>query len=268
MLHSSSNIKKETWDSEIAPSPSTFSCSTMSTVQFPVSLPSAETKWMTLHRDGPLFILHLHNKDNRFTTDFVKSINTGLDIVEHAFLDSEDPVDMALITVGNDKIYSNGLDLMHAVSYTPFMNHYLGLLKRMLTFPIPTVAAINGHAFAGGCMLALSHDYRVMRSDRGFICMNEVDLPSPLSPGMTALIRCKTTPNTFRNMILQGHRFSAEQALAEHLVDEIAPQNEVLDKAKALALKWAPKAKSGIVYRQLKEEVLKITARKRYLVAG
>jgi enoyl-CoA hydratase/carnithine racemase len=51
---------------------------------------------------------------------------------------------MALVTVGNDRIFSNGLDLMHAVSYPPFMEHYLTLLRRLLTFCIPTVAAING----------------------------------------------------------------------------------------------------------------------------
>lgn len=94
-----------------------------------------------------------------------------------------------------------------------------------------------------------------MRNDRGYMCMNEVDLPSPLAPGMAALLRGKTTPKTFRDMVLQGHRFTAQQALDQELVDIICPGTEVLDKAKELALKWAPKAKSGIVYKQLKDEV-------------
>lgn len=81
-------------------------------------------------------------------------------------------------------------------------------------------------------------------------------MPSPLAPGMAGLLRYKMTPKTFRDMVLQGHRFTAKEALENDLVDEIAPEKEVLDKAKALALKWAPKAKSGIVYRQLKEEVM------------
>lgn len=94
-----------------------------------------------------------------------------------------------------------------------------------------------------------------MRSDRGYLCMNEVDLPSPLAPGMAAILRYQLTPVTFRNMVLQGHRFTAQEALDQGIVDEIAPEKEVFDKAKALALKWAPKAKAGICYRQLKEEV-------------
>ncbi|KAI8140774.1 ClpP/crotonase-like domain-containing protein [Fennellomyces sp. T-0311] len=227
----------------------------MSQVSFPLALPSASNHQMTLHREGPLFILHLHHKDNRFTTEFCKTILHALQVIEDIFLACEDPVDMALITTGQGKIYSNGLDLMHAVSYPPFMESYLTLLRRMLTFCIPTVAALNGHAFAGGCMLALAHDYRVMRSDRGFICMNEVDLPSPLAPGMAGLLRYKMTPQTYRNCVLQGHRFTATEALENQLVDIIAPEKEVLDKAKELALKWAPKAKSGIVYKQLKEEM-------------
>ncbi|KAI8636945.1 ClpP/crotonase-like domain-containing protein [Parasitella parasitica] len=222
---------------------------------FPVALPSNERHFMTLSKEGPLFILHLHEKDNRFNTEFCQSILKALQIVEDAFLSSEDPVDMALVTLGNDKIYSNGLDLMHALSYTPFMDIYLSVLRRLVTFCIPTVAAINGHAFAGGCMLALAHDYRVMRSDRGYLCMNEVDLPSPLTPGMAGLLRYKMNPKTYRDMVLQGHRFTAQEALDQELVDIICPENQVFDKAKELALKWAPKAKSGIVYKQLKDEM-------------
>lgn len=100
-----------------------------------------------------------------------------------------------------------------------------------------------------------SLDYRVMRSDRGYVCMNEVDLPSPISQGMAALLREKMGSKTYRDMMLQGHRFTAQQALDAEIVDIICPGNEVLDKSKELALKWAPKAKSGIVYAQLKDEV-------------
>ncbi|KAI8985803.1 ClpP/crotonase-like domain-containing protein [Pilobolus umbonatus] len=223
--------------------------------QFPIALPSQDNHQMTLHREGPLFILHLHNEDNRFTTEFCTSILKALQIVEDLAIGLYDLDGMALVTVGNDKIYSNGLDLAHAISYRPFMDVFNLVLKRVLTFCIPTVAALNGHAFAGGCMLALAHDYRVMRSDRGYICMNEVDLPSALAPGMAALVREKTSPKTYRDMILQGHRYNAQQALDNELVDLICPHDQVLPKAKELALKWAPKAIAGVVYQQLKNEM-------------
>lgn len=87
---------------------------------------------------------------------------------------------------------------------------------------------------------------------------NEVDLPAPLAPGMAGLLRSKMTPLTFRGTVIQGRRFTAKEALERDLVDKICPEKEVLTKAKEVTLKWAPKAKAGIVYKQLKEEVQRI----------
>ncbi|KAI9249163.1 ClpP/crotonase-like domain-containing protein [Phascolomyces articulosus] len=230
-------------------------------VALPLALPSTEKHYMTLSREGPLFILHLHNKDNRFTTEVCKAIIHALQVVEDTFLAQKEPTEMALITVGDGKFFSNGLDVAHAREYIPFMDSYLTMLKKLLTFTIPTVAALNGHAFAGGCMLALAHDYRVMRTERGFMCMNEIDIKAPLHPGMNALLRYKTTPKTLRALVLQGYRFNSDEALAADLVDEICPEKELMATAKKLALKWAPKAKAGIVYRQLKEELSTDTIR-------
>lgn len=70
---------------------------------------------------------------------------TALQIVEDISLATDEPEDMALVTYAEGKIYSNGLDLMHAVGYPPFMENFLLMLRRMLTFCIPTVAALNGY---------------------------------------------------------------------------------------------------------------------------
>ncbi|KAI7872010.1 ClpP/crotonase-like domain-containing protein [Spinellus fusiger] len=225
--------------------------------QFPFVLPSPEQPEMTVSREGPLFLLHLHCKDNRFTTSFCKSLLKVLEVIEEVSLKEDAP--MALVTTGQANIYSNGLDFEHAVSHKPFMDQYLLVLKRMLTFCMPTVAAINGHAFAGGFMFALAHDYRVMRSDRGFVCMNEVDMPSPLSAGMSSLLRCKLSPTTYRDMVLQGHRFTAKECIEQKIVDKACPQDKVLEEAKALALHWSPKGKAGFVYKQLKDEMYRET---------
>nr|CAG8514153.1 7153_t:CDS:2 [Entrophospora candida] len=221
---------------------------------FPKSYPESSSgkPLMTLDREGPLFILTMKNGENRITTTFVQAFFSALDDIER-IREQEDKQPAALITTGEEKFYSNGLDLEHALS-TPgfFDNYYLKLLTRMLTFTIPTVAAINGHAFAGGCMLALAHDYRVMRNDRGYMCM-VVDIPSPLHLGMAAIVRIKMTPKTYRDCILQAHKFSAQECLDQQLVDLIAPQKEVLPKAKELALKWSPKARAGAIYGSIKE---------------
>jgi enoyl-CoA hydratase/carnithine racemase len=98
-----------------------------------------------------------------------------------------------LVTVGLGKFYSNGLDLnWMAANKSQSAANLLEAHKifaRLLNLPVPTIAAINGHAYAAGMMLALSHDFRVMRDDRGFLCLPEVDLHMPFTPGMNAVIR-------------------------------------------------------------------------------
>jgi Delta3-Delta2-enoyl-CoA isomerase len=116
------------------------------------------------------------------------ALHGALDTVEAA----TDAV--ALVTVGEGKFYGNGLDLdwvlsAGAVGGAFVRRDFVALLVRMLTFPVPTVAALNGHTFAGACLFAMAHDYRLMRADRGFLCMNEIDLPAALSPPMAALLR-------------------------------------------------------------------------------
>lgn len=111
---------------------------------FPLYIPSKENYLMTLSQEGPLFILHMHNKSNRLTAEFCSAVLEALLIVENIFLASEDPVGMALVTIGSDKIYSDGLDLKHVLSTPNSLDAFQDMLKRMVKFCIPTVAAING----------------------------------------------------------------------------------------------------------------------------
>jgi len=120
-----------------------------------------------LKKEGDVFILTMRSGENRFNRTFVDAMNEALDSVEK----STGPA--ALVTIGGEeKFYSNGLDLTWLAgdgqSEAPrFIQAVLKLLGRIMAFPMPTAAAINGHAFAAGAMLALAHDFRVMRSDRG-----------------------------------------------------------------------------------------------------
>ncbi len=77
----------------------------------------------------------------------------------------------------------------------PFVGRVHELLARVLGMGVPSVAALQGHTFAAGAMLALAHDQRVMREDRGFLCLPEVDIRIPFTPGMAALSRrgCRRT---------------------------------------------------------------------------
>ena len=96
------------------------------------------------------------------------------------------------------------------------------LLARVLTLPVPTVAAVNGHAFGAGSMLAMAHDYRVMREDRGYFCFPEVDINIPFTSGMNALITSKLTPRAAFDAMASGRRHSGADAAAVGLVDGTA----------------------------------------------
>lgn len=126
-----------------------------------------------------------------------------MDIVE-----SQYPPGVLITTSGIQKFYSNGLDLEHA-SYTPgFWNDSLyKLWRRLLTYPMPTIALLNGHSFAGALMLAMMHDYRIMNPHRGYLCLNELELGVPLRPPMSSVFRQKVSPQTYRKLVLEAARF-------------------------------------------------------------
>lgn len=124
---------------------------------------------------------------------------------------------------------------------------------------MPTIALINGHAFAGGFMTAMMHDYRFMNPHHGFLCLNELDFGAPLQPPMASIFRQKLpNPNTYRTMILESKRFTALEALKEGIVDGLGALDELLSFVEETKL--AKKGHSGI-YGILKEEMWGETVR-------
>src|SRR4051794_25049164 len=127
----------------------------------------------TLDRHGDVFVLDLGDGENMIEPEMVTEVNRLVDEVERS------PEPRALVTCGRGKCYSTGLDLgwmaAHQDGIQSLATSMHELFARLLELPVPTVAALNGHAFAGGAMLALAHDYRVMREDRGYFCLPEID---------------------------------------------------------------------------------------------
>jgi Delta3-Delta2-enoyl-CoA isomerase len=214
-----------------------------------------------LTRNGPVFVLTMNADENRFNRGFVDALNGALDEVEK----SNGPA--ALVTTGGtEKFYSNGLDLAWMGSDDGrnegprFVQDVIGLFGRLLAFPIPSVAAVNGHAFAAGAMLALAHDFRVMRTDRGFFCLPEVDINIPLAPGMTALIEAKLAPKVVVESVLTGARFGGPQALERGIVDAAVPGPDVVPQAiaRATALAVKDRATYGALKRGLYARALPV----------
>ncbi len=189
-----------------------------------------------LSREGPVFVLRMNRADNRIHPEFVAAMNAALDEVEA----HEGP--SALVSTGEGKFYSNGLDVeklagLGGGGVRAFLADLDRLFARLLCFPCVTVAAINGHAFAAGGMLALAHDFRVMRADRGFFCLPEVDMAmkQPLEPGMYAVIGAKLSPRAFHQALITGRRYGGEACVTWGIVDEAAPEVELHSRAVELA---------------------------------
>ncbi len=182
-----------------------------------------------LHYQDKIAVLTLGEDENRFSPEWLDTVEAHLDTITR---DAH-----GLVTIGSAKFYSNGLDLDWLMSHGDRTEWYVSrvqeLFARILTFPLPTIAAVNGHAFGAGAMLAIAHDYRVMRADRGYYCFPEVDINIPFTPGMAALIQAKICPQAATTAMTTGHRYGAAEALAAGLVDATAPESELLTTALA-----------------------------------
>lgn len=122
---------------------------------------------------------------------------------------------------------------------------------------MPTLALLNGHAFAAGLMTAMMHDYRIMNPHRGYLCLNELDFGAPLKPPMASIFRQKlTSPGTYRTLVLEAKRINALEALEEGIVDGLGDTDEAILFAKEMGL--LNKAKSD-VYGRLKGEMWRET---------
>lgn len=191
-----------------------------------------------LQRDGDVFVLDLGvagqtDTENRFSPGWLAEVD---DLLEQVLASTGDA---ALVTTGTGKFYSNGLDLDWLGAHLDETRSYVGTIQalfvKVLTFPMVTVAALNGHTFAGGGMLALAHDVRVMRADRGFFCLPEVDIGIPFTPGMAALLQARMGVATAHEAMTTARRYGGGDALAAGIVDETAAEGEVLARAVARA---------------------------------
>ena len=192
-----------------------------------------------LLKDGAVWTLVLDDGENRFSPDFLDFVDASLDEIAH----SSEPA--VIVTTGSDKFFSNGLDLDWVMANPGELPAYVdrihAMFAKFLTLPVATVAAINGHAFGGGAMMAIAHDFRVMRDDRGYFCFPEVDILIPFTEGMSALIQAKLTPQAAIESMTTGRRYGAADALTRGIVDATASEADLRTVAADLVAPMAGK---------------------------
>lgn len=181
---------------------------------------------------GSAAVLAMNTAENRHNPEFIAEFNQHLDAIE-----ADKAVKSIVLTSANDKSWSLGIDLewMSELSNTPeiiadFMTSVTNLLKRIVTFPMPVIAALNGHSFGNGAVLACACDFRFMKSDKGFFCFPEVDVMVPFFPSMFPLIN-KAIPQTFFNRLaMSGQRVNAQALLDNNVVEDVFENEDELQK--------------------------------------
>ena len=201
---------------------------------------------ITLEKKNHVYLLKMNAGENRWNTSFVREFSEALDEVEL------DDGPGALVTSSTDeKFFSNGLDLdwvKNPEKYPQngdrevFGEEFMYLMGRMITLPVPTICVINGHAFGAGFMLSLSHDVRVMREDRGFICANEIQLGMKIPRPELALFRHKIPANSFFETVQLSKRWTGPDALNAGIVQAVGSIDELQEMALLKAEELAPLA--------------------------
>ena len=173
-------------------------------------------------------------KVNALNSDVISEIALAL-----RSLETHDEV-RAMIITGSGKFFSFGFDVPEIRSYSPeqfatFFRSFTGFYTYLFTYPKPVIAAINGHAVAGGCMLALACDRRIMIEGSGKISLNEITFNSAVFAGSVEMLRFAAGGRSATEMLYTGAMYSAAEARRMHVVDEAVGEGELRARAEAVA---------------------------------
>ncbi len=213
---------------------------------------------MRIDKHDDVFVLTMTDGENRWNTTFTREFAKALDEVER----STGPA--ALVTASDDpKFFSNGLDLEWLRSdgehsggdRKPFGSETMALFGRMITFPMPTICAVNGHAFGAGFMIALCHDERIMREDRGYLCANEIELGMTIPEPELALFRHKIPMTAFFQTVQLARRWTGSDALAAGIVQQVTDMASNLPKAIERAQSLAHLGNNRVNFNWMKERI-------------
>jgi len=184
-------------------------------------------------------VVTMNSGENRFNLPFLKAFMETLDEIEQ-----KTDANALVVKSADTKIWSNGIDLdwlLPAIekegpeAMDRFRPEMYGLMRRILTYPMPTIAALNGHAFAGGAFLAFAHDFRFMRSDKGWICLPEVNINMTLGPVFSAIARRAVPQYKFEEMQYTGKRLTAQECEEHHIIMKACPPDDLMNEALAFA---------------------------------
>jgi enoyl-CoA hydratase len=205
--------------------------------------------------EGILTLRLAHGKAGALDVELLDALLSELD-------DLADDV-RALILTGTGKIFSAGVDLLRLTREGPdYVRRFLPLLSRLLrtlfAFPRPVVAAANGHAIAGGCVLVLGCDVRLMAEGAGRIGVPELLVGVPFPTAALEVVRSAVPRDKLQWLLYTGRTLPPQEALSAGLVDEVVASDALLPRAQAVARQLAliPPALFRFTKQSLRAEAL------------
>lgn len=206
--------------------------------------------------DGVVTLAMEHGKVNALDLELLTALDDELDAIER-----QPPA--AIVVRGNGRVFSAGVDLFRVVEggreyIEEFLPLLSGVLARFLALPRPTIAAVDGDAIAGGCILACAADRRLMISGEARIGIPELGVGVPFPTVPLEIMRRTISDTWLRRLMLGGARLTPEEAMEAGLVDRIVASGSLLDEAvrEAGALATIPPPAYALTKRQLVEPVL------------
>ncbi|KAH1096379.1 hypothetical protein J1N35_013300 [Gossypium stocksii] len=215
----------------------------------------------SLEKRGNLFILTLtgQNVEHRLNPEVLSSIISALSRAK-----AESTRGSALVTVSHGKFFCNGFDLdwVNATGskqeaqqrFDYSLNCLTQLVQAFIFLPMPTVAAVNGHAAATGVVIPLCHDYVVMRRDRGVLYVNDLEMGLKIPELYMAFFRAKTSGWALRDLVLRGLKVKGEELLKMGIVDAVYDGDEgVINAGMKMADDLARRKWDGEVYAEIRK---------------
>ena len=169
-------------------------------------------------------------KVNALNESVVEELNSVLKSFEN------DPDIVGIIITAEGNFFSFGFDIPEFLShskqkFSDYLSKFTDLYTYVFSYPKPIVIALNGHTIAGGCMLALACDYRVMVTGKAKISLNEINFGSTVFAGCTEMLRFWVGNKNATNVLYSGKMFSAEEAQLLGFVDEVTSENDLIERA-------------------------------------
>lgn len=219
---------------------------------------------MTWIKDETVAIITMTNGENRQNLVFAKTLKAMLDEII-----ADKSISALIITSNDEKNFSQGIDVMWITDHMQknehqpvidFINEMDNVFKKLLLYPVPVIAAINGHAFGNGSIMSCACDFRFMRSDRGFFCFPEVNIGIPFRWGMNAFVKKAIPLHILSQMQFTGNRYTAPELEKHNIIVKACANQEDL-MASAIVFAKTLQKKRGILgemKKRLYSDIIKV----------